>query len=129
MQPILSRSMLPVDGIDIVIEMYEEDLPLSVYIEGTVYEEDEELYNKLVHDLDIGKYLYTTVIVSAYFQGKKMAHDCLGCCIYEDLDDFIENSGYYEGMVETVLTESKEELKKLYNDLTVYFTKRGIRVW
>jgi hypothetical protein len=118
--------MLPVDGIDIVIEMYEEDLPLSVYIEGTVYEEDEELYNQLIHDLDTGKYLYTTVMVSAYFQGRKIAYDCLGCCIYKDLDDFIENSGYYEGMVNTVVTEGKQEMRRLYDNLTIYFRKRGI---
>lgn len=83
-----------------------------------------DLFDDSVHDLDDicrkiddGYYTWFIARVEAYKQGILLATDYLGGNLYENPKDFI-NDGYFEDMVDTVVTEAQKTLDKLFQEVT-----------
>lgn len=74
--------------------------------------ESEEERQELLRKIDQGVYLWFCAKVSAWIDGVELASDYLGGCCYDSVAQFVEDSGYYEDMVETVITEADEFLAK-----------------
>jgi hypothetical protein len=52
--------------------------------------------------------------VTAKFEGIELATDYLGGCIYESFEEFInQKDDYFDQMVNQVVKDGKEELKRL----------------
>ena len=58
------------------------------------------------------------VEVKGSYKGMEVS-DYLGCCSYVSEEDFINNSGYYNDMCETVLDAIQEQANDLIQDLII----------
>lgn len=63
--------------------------------------EDKRVEDEIIARLDKGDvWAWASVEVRVTFRGVLTASEYLGGCCYEDEADFVENSGYYEEMVD-----------------------------
>lgn len=65
-----------------------------------------------LEDIYSGKVTYLIAIVTASKAGVDLAQTSLGCVTYVNLDDFLID-GYYEDMIDEVVTEAKAKLEEL----------------
>lgn len=68
--------------------------------------DSEEDRQELLRRIDNGTMLWFCAKVSAHKNGIELASDYLGGCCYDDVNDFVKNSGYYDAMIETVIDEA-----------------------
>lgn len=97
---------------EIVLKFEEEDIPLEDTFDDSI-DDIKELYRKI----DNGEYVYFCAHMKAYYNDIKLADDYLGVCLYESYDSFIDTEGYYQDMVNNVLRDGYEELKRLHDQL------------
>jgi len=86
------------DNIAIEVFCHPEDAPVR----------DKEVENRILSELEYNQWAWCTVEVRAttIMDGDVViASDWIGCCTYGGAQDFIENSGYYEDMVEQATGE------------------------
>ena len=76
---------------------------------------ESEILNRLEQD-DV--WAWATVCVSAEWEALK-ENEYLGCCCYESEEDFRNNSGYFEEMVDQVITNLNKRLQNLYKKMAV----------
>ena len=66
---------------------------------------DRQVEDKIIDRLDRGDvWAWAQVTVRATWRGLE-AKEYLGCCCYEDEEDFRKNSGYFDDMMNTVIGE------------------------
>jgi hypothetical protein len=102
-------------GIDfkVVLRLEEEDIPYDQAFEYM----DEKDIKEIKKDIEEGKYLYFCAILNCYWKGIEVSYDSLSCCTYEDIDDFIKTSGYYDDMRDNVLKGGFKYIKNLKEEL------------
>lgn len=76
---------------------------------------ESEIMKRLEHD-DV--WAWATVSVAVNWQGLK-ENEYLGCCCYESEEDFRNNSGYFEEMVDQAITSLNTRLQGLYERMSV----------
>jgi hypothetical protein len=97
-----------VDGFDINFYELEEDIsPADVFDADDINEINEKIEN--------GEYVWFCAKVTASKNGIELADDYLGGCCYNSAEEFCTTykEDYYRDMVETVIKEAKENIKKL----------------
>jgi hypothetical protein len=76
------------------------------------FDYSEEEMQDLCEKIDNGYYSWFCVRVEVRKRGVILGSDYLGCCLYENPRDFI-NDEYYEDMVNNAIEEAKNTLKGL----------------
>ena len=76
--------------------------------------EPEDL-KEIYKNLDNYTWMYFCAELKAYVNGINLSTDTLGQCIYESLDDFKINSGYYEDMKSNCVKEALEVINEFKN--------------
>jgi len=97
-----------VNGFSIYFEMLKEDI--NIYEE--LSEENTGVdHSDIFEEVKSGKLKYFCAKVTACkFENESLfvGSDYLGCCIYKDGQDFIQNSGYFDDMVKTAINDVVE---------------------
>jgi hypothetical protein len=111
MKDMLYKKQLPSkDGFDITFyALVEYNSPIDV-------DGDDEDTRQQCKDIDDGKYVYFCAKITASKHGIELSSDCLGCCIYDWYDDFIEDD-YCKDMIDTAIAEAKDMIKRLCEDV------------
>ena len=78
--------------------------------------ENEKQRQALLDQIEAGSMLYFSVAVEAWKNGIKFDTQYLGGCCHETLQDFIDNGGYYNDMVQDAIDKAKLEIKGLVKD-------------
>lgn len=79
---------------------------------------DKQVEDEILERLEQGDvWAWVSVTVTASWQGQE-ASDHLGCCSYRDEDDFRQEGGYFDDMVEQALDTLNVELNELYTQLS-----------
>lgn len=79
---------------------------------------DQEVAQDIADMADnYGIWGWCTIEVKATWNGMISESDYLGGCSYKDEEDFLKNSGYYEEMKSTAISDLKKELKSLKRSL------------
>lgn len=71
--------------------------------------ESEQERQDLIEQINNGNILWFVAKVSASKCGVELATDYLGGCCYSSIPEFI-NDGYYQDMVDNVITEAKQKI-------------------
>ena len=100
-----------VGGFEIKFYALPEDMnPRDCFDSGEEYrEQDEDWFDKI----ESGYYDWFIARVTASKNGVELASDYLGGCWYESAMEFVTANDYYSDMVQTVIQEAKETIKKL----------------
>ena len=101
---------------DIYFEMLLVYTPLNEYLPEETKKDIKKLYSK-IERCDL---FYFTAKVTAEIEGLELGSDYLGCCIYENENDFIQDT-YFDDMVENAILDAQSKLilinKKQINNL------------
>jgi hypothetical protein len=99
--------------IKITIETLPEDIhPYDRYSEIMSKEECNKLFQKSKRN----PWHWCVVKITGYYKGLESEPEYLGSCSYKSQKDFIENSGYYEDMVNTILTDLNNQVQEIVKD-------------
>jgi hypothetical protein len=93
------------NGFNITAQAFEEDH--SVAEAGF---DDCEEYQRQV---DAGELEYFRVEFTVSLNGHLLGSKRLGGCLYEDFDDFLTTSGYYEYIIEEAIEDARASLAEL----------------
>ena len=99
----------------IAVETLPEDMPVrgNAVASGND-EEDREIEDGIINDLETGdEWAWCTVAVTVRFRDYLEHTEYLGGCSYASRQDFVDNSGYYEDMVETCKEAIRTALARL----------------
>lgn len=107
---------LTVNEVTFTIEANEEYAPIrGNIIDSGDPEYDLKVENEVFDQVNCGNvWAWCGVKVVAHWNGFQGV-DTLGCCSYASQRDFVENSGYYEGMKGIALANLNEEIAVQYN--------------
>ena len=98
------------NGFNLRLNVLEESIPLD-------------------NDYEQGDLMYFCAQVVASKCGVDLSSDYLGTCLYADPQDFINNSGYIDDMIEAATTEAAQKITELLLDQKVLrFTATGCQV-
>lgn len=97
---------------EIVLKFEEEDIPLEDTFDDSIYD-IKELYRKI----DNGTYVYFCAHMEAWYNDIHLSDDNLCGCLYKSFDEFINEEGYFQDMVNTVLEEGYKKLRTIHDDL------------
>lgn len=104
-----------INEVQFKIIAHEEGIPIKGNAVATGNdEEDKEIEDEIYRKLESSIWAWCCIEVKATWKGIK-GNDYLGCCSYEDEDDFIKNSGYFEDMKERAYSELIQQLEDLEN--------------
>ena len=103
-----------VKGFTVNLELLEEFTPLPDTFDPTVTDIDT-----LRENVESGFWLYFCAKVTASYGGRVLAEEYLGCCVYESAEDFVNNSGYYDDMRDTVVEQAQEYLQAACKEVTL----------
>lgn len=103
-----SMNMGQVDGFDITLSALVEYMSPS-----DAFDDTPEQLAEMMNKIDRGVWFWFCAKVTASKEGIEIGSDYLGCCLYDSLEHFAENDGYYQDMVDCAITEAKETIKKL----------------
>lgn len=96
----------------IILKFEEEDQPLE-----DTFDDDIDDIKELYHKINNGTYVYFCAHIEAWYNDMHLSDDCLGSCLYESFDEFINEEGYFQDMVNTVLEEGYKKLRTIHDDL------------
>ena len=102
-----------INGVDIYLSLLEEDIPIEDTFDPEICNIDE-----IIESIENGSMIYFCAKVYGMVEGVELSEDYLGCCLYKSEEDFINNSGYFDDMSETVAEESVSMIKKLVEKIT-----------
>jgi hypothetical protein len=94
-------------GFDIVFSVAPE------HVEPDWDFEDEADKQDTLDRINRGDLVYFVARVQAFKNGIELGTDYLGGCCYDSYDQFVEASGYYADMVESAVSEARENIAKL----------------
>ena len=98
------------EQLDIEIKVEPEDEHPRGYFDSGDEEADKALVEKILEESKWNEWAWCMVTVKVSLHGKVLGRECLGGCSYESQSDFIQNSGYYEDMVDSAMREAVDEL-------------------
>lgn len=107
---------------DVVIRIH--CLPEEIPVRGNACCSGDEEFDRSVEDAIISRlnqdddWAWTTVSVVAEWEGI-CDETYLGCCSYDNEEDFRNNSGYFQDMVDEVLSSMNERVHRLYERLSI----------
>ena len=96
------------NGFDIHIKALPEYAPV-----GDTFDISEKDLKEIIEKIENGQLEYFCAEVTAKKQGITLASDYLGACIYKSLQDFVDNSVYFDDMAESVTKEAAGTIKNL----------------
>ena len=97
------------NGIQLSFEPLPEDTPLEDTIDGSCHD-----INSLIADVESGELVYFTAHVIACKNGIQLGEDYLGACLYESIDQFInESQGYISDMKTIAYEEAVNNIEAL----------------
>lgn len=97
------------NGFEIVFSVAPEDIHPADLFDDSV-DDIQEICRKI----DDGSYSWFVARVQAFRCGVELADDYLGGNLYDNVKDFItESGGYYEDMVQNVITYANHKLEEL----------------
>lgn len=108
---------------DVQIELTvfpEEDLP----VEGNACYSGDEEYDQMVENEILNRleqndvWAWAMVRVSVEWEGLSSTQ-YLGGCSYDSEEDFRNNSGYFENLVQEALAKLNKRLQKLYEGMSI----------
>ena len=95
--------MITVDDLNITVECLPEDMPIrGNYIVSGDDTQDRADELECARRLEFNPWAWCCVRVECEYEGLT-ADTYLGCCSYDGESDFVENSGYYDDMVQECL--------------------------
>lgn len=108
------------DDIHIRVTAYPEDIPVKGNAlcsgdEDFDQQVEAEILERLEQD-DV--WAWATVCVSAEWEGLKET-EYLGCCCYANEEEFRQEGGYFDDMVQEALTNLNLRLRSLYEKMSV----------
>ena len=108
------------NDITILVTAHPEEIPVQGNAicsgdEDFDHQVESEILERLEQD-DV--WAWATVCVSAEWEAVK-EKEYLGCCCYESEEDFRNNSGYFEEMVDQAITSLNTRLQGLYERMSV----------
>lgn len=93
------------------------DLKLNALVEYSniedCFDETEEGLKEIYEKLERYDLIWFCAQVTASKNGIKLASDYLGGCLYESLEQFIQDGGYIEYMKQTAINEAKQAIENL----------------
>ena len=99
-------------NVSVEVTAEEEDMPIRGNACAIDEETDKAMEDRIIADYNSGNiwaWCCVKVTVStAYFKGVSY----LGGCSYESGKDFVENSGYYQDMVDEALSDMADDIIK-----------------
>lgn len=102
----------------IKIKLHDElDTPEGVFSIELTGVDHSSLINHINKKLQSTPWAWATVEVQAWSNGVQLGGAFLGCCSYDNEQDFIKNSGYFEDMRASAIAEAKETLEGINKDL------------
>jgi len=108
---------LNVDDIRVEVFAEDEDLPIRGSFSCGDSEKDEETAREIETRLNRGDiWAWCSVRVKVSYKTYS-AKSYLGACSYKNANDFIENSGYYESLVDEALDELNAEIVEHFRNL------------
>lgn len=87
--------------------------PMDYGPESADFDDKKSVVADINERLESTEWAWCQVIVTGWYRGCLTAETELGECSYEDADDFIKNSGYYESMVKEVTQELEGQYKEV----------------
>lgn len=108
------------NDIKIAVTAFPEEIPvkgnaMSSGDEDFDHQVETAIYERLKMD-DI--WAWTTVCVTGAWEELTM-HEYIGCCCYDSEEDFRNNSGYFEEMVDEILANLNKRIQNLYEKMSV----------
>ena len=112
--------MLNRHEIQVLVTAFPEEIPVKGNAMCSGDEDfDQQIEAEILERLEQDDvWAWATVSVAAEWQGLK-EKEYLGCCCYESEEDFRNNSGYFEEMVQEALTNLNLRLRNLYEKMSV----------
>jgi len=95
-------------GFTIRVYAEEEDLPLEDTFDDSI-DDIKHLYRKII----TGDLVYFCAHVSASKCGVVLGDDYLGACLYDSLESFVAEDGYYPDMSYEVVRQATKTIKEL----------------
>ena len=96
----------------IILKFEEEDQPLE-----DTYDDDIDDIKELYRKINNGTYVYFCAHIEAWYNDMHLSDDYLCGCLYKSFDEFINEKGYFQDMVDIVLKEGFEKLRTIHDDL------------
>lgn len=108
------------DDVSIRVLCLPEDFPVRGNACCSGDEEfDRVVESEIVRRLEIGDlWAWATVCVNGAWEGLD-AETYLGCCCYDNEEDFRKNSGYFEDMVDEVIDDLNRRMQNLYEKISL----------
>lgn len=108
------------DDIHIRVTAYLEDIPVRGNAVCSGDEDfDQQVESEILERLEQDDvWAWATVCVTAEWEGLKEV-ECLGCCCYADEEEFRQEGGYFDDMVEEAITNLNTRLRNLYEKMSV----------
>ncbi len=113
------RTLTPKE-VTIVVTPFPEELPAK----GNAICSGDEVFDRKVETEIVTRvengdiWAWATVCVTAEWEALK-ENEYLGCCCYESEEDFRNNSGYFEEMVDQAIISLNTRLQGLYEKMSV----------
>jgi len=103
---------------ELVHQLEKDDFVIRLYLEpeDMVLDwdfESEEDRQETLRKIEQGVYLWFVAHVVALKHGHELGHDYLGGCCYKSVKDFVDDSDYFDDMVNTAIDDAKKTLKLL----------------
>lgn len=104
------------DDVEFIIKCEQEYIP----VRGNAMASGDNKYDKQVEDqilnnLEYNPWAWCCVVVEAHWN-EWVGYATLGCCSYEDEDDF-KNGGYFDFMKAEALEDLNRNISNAYNSL------------
>lgn len=101
-------------------DIYFEPIEEYEMLENCLLEESAKDIKKLYAKIESFELVYFTAKVTAEIEGLELGSDYLGCCLYENEQDFLKDT-YFDDMVKNAILDAQSKLilinKKQINNL------------
>lgn len=95
-----------IEGFDIKLYITPEDTEID-------WDITEEERKEIIEKIGNGLLIYFIARITASKNDIELAYDCLGGLCCKSVEEFINESGYYDDMKNTVITEARQTIAKL----------------
>ena len=99
---------------NIQIICHSEHIPVKGNCSAIDNETDVKEEQRILKELEYNQWVWCCIEIQGEFKGI-MFSDYLGACSYKDEKDFIDNSGYYEDMINTVKKGIQDIINNVQN--------------
>lgn len=97
-----------INGYEVYLEQLEEDISMYDVLSLSETGIDHSATFEAVRREELKYFCARVVVVKCEHGNVLKGEDYLGCCFYEDSEDFVKNSGYFEGMINQAIDDAIE---------------------